>query len=413
MKDSLPIKGQESQQARRDALCARFLSEFGPAGGDPQFAISVPLRICPLGAHSDHQGGVVTGFAIDRSIDLVESVSKVAKAEVVSLVFDQRSSVDYTHTFEKIPGDWGNYLRGTIASWRVSGRELTRGLQAVIDGRMPIGGLSSSAAVSIAYLKALAHAQEVEVSPSELVQLVSQIENGYLGLHNGILDQSVILHSQRDVLTVIDCKTNRVTATSIGSTETPWEFLVVHSGLSRQLTATPFNQRVAECRDAARELLKHSSMTVSDHPRLGDISRDVYERYEGQLADPLRKRARHFFTEAQRVQAGIAAWAAGDVARFGRLITESGNSSIVNYESGSPALVALYEILAEQPGVYGTRFCGGGFQGCSLALIDPRKRESVLAALHERYTARHPELADSYSIHICQSADAGIVEVLS
>ena len=412
MKDSLPIKGQESQQSRLQALCARFSSEFGVAGGAPQFAISVPLRICPLGAHSDHQGGVVTGFAIDRSVDLVGSISEATQAEVVSVVFNQRVLVDYGHITEKIPGDWGNYLRGAIGALRGSGRELKRGIRAVVDGRMPIGGLSSSAAVSVAYLKALAYAQDLVVSPAELVQLVLQIENEYLGLHNGVLDQSVILYSQRDALTVIDCKSNRVSATPIGSTDTPWEFLVVYSGLSRQLTATPFNQRVGECREAARELLGHVVGVVPSHPKLGEVPLEVYERYERRLADPLRKRARHFFTEAERVKEGIAAWSAGDAARFGRLITQSGNSSIVNYESGSPALVALYEILAEQPGVYGTRFCGGGFQGCCLALIDPRARDSALAALHERYIARHPELANCYSIHLCKTTDSGSVAEL-
>jgi galactokinase/galacturonokinase len=95
---------------------------------------------------------------------------------------------------------------------------------------------------------------------------------------------------------------------------------------------------------------------------------------------------------------------------FGRLVTESGHSSIVNYESGSPALISLYEILAQIRGVYGTRFCGGGFQGCCLALIDPRKREAIAGELHEQYLKRHPELEKHYSIHFCRSVDSVLVE---
>jgi galactokinase/galacturonokinase len=105
-------------------------------------------------------------------------------------------------------------------------------------------------------------------------------------------------------------------------------------------------------------------------------------------------------------------WPTGDMEKFGRLVTASGESSIVNFESGSPALIALYEILAGISGVYGTRFCGGGFQGCCLAIIDPRQRESIAEKLHAAYMAIHPELEGAYSIHFCNSSDSVSVEVV-
>ena len=106
-------------------------------------------------------------------------------------------------------------------------------------------------------------------------------------------------------------------------------------------------------------------------------------------------------------------WATGDIKGFGSLVTASGESSIHNYESGSPALIALYEILVDIPGVYGTRFCGGGFQGCCLALIDPRKRDSIAEALHGSYSQRHPELIQDYSLHFCSSTNSVSLEVIS
>ena len=112
------------------------------------------------------------------------------------------------------------------------------------------------------------------------------------------------------------------------------------------------------------------------------------------------------------MRAGMKLWQEGDMREFGRLVTASGESSIVNFESGSPALIALYEILAGIDGVYGARFCGGGFQGCCLALVDRAKREKVAAALHEGYMQRHPELEDAYSIHLCESSNSVSVEVL-
>lgn len=425
----IPIKLPELADQRTARLRQTFQRQFGTGRirrlfAPPfqshlygQFAISIPLRLCPLGAHSDHQGGVVTGFAIDRSIDLIGAVTDVRQADVFSVVFDQRAVVRFEEVAPKNPGDWINYLRGSVLCLSQAGARLgivlRYGFQAIVDGVMPIGGLSSSAAISLAYLKALVYAQSAHLSGADLVSLVSQIENGYLELNNGILDQSVIVNSKVNTLTVIDCSNGSTHSLAIGANHDLWEVLVVYSGLSRQLTATPFNQRVAECRDAARTLLTEAGVAISDNVRLGDVPQEVYETYQQALPETLRKRARHFFSEAQRVQDGVKAWRSGDIQGFGRLITESGYSSIVNYESGSPALVSLYEILSEQSGVYGARFCGGGFQGCCLALIDPAKRDSVVARLHEVYTARHPELADSYSIHFCKMSYMDEVQELT
>jgi galactokinase/galacturonokinase len=151
-------------------------------------------------------------------------------------------------------------------------------------------------------------------------------------------------------------------------------------------------------------------MQVSDKVRLGDVPQDVYESFQSQLPMPLIGRARHFFSEAARVKEGQKAWESGDISRFGALVTASGNSSIVNYESGSPALISLYEILADMAEVYGARFCGGGFQGCCLALIDPRHRNKIIERLHEKYLSRHPDLASAYSIHICETGGSVVVE---
>lgn len=406
----IPIELPQSAQYRREMLQEHYVSQFGRPVGKRLFATSIPLRLCPLGAHSDHQKGLVTGFAIDRSIDVVGTVSSDTRAEIYSTVFEERASLDLNSSSERIPGDWVNYARGAVSQLRSFGLRLQRGMRVVVSGTMPIGGLSSSAAVTIAYLKALAFAQEKELSARELISLVLGVENEYLGLHNGILDQSVILFSRQGALTVIDCGCSDITTIDGGRSGRPWELLVVYSGLSRQLTATPFNQRVAECRAAAAELLRLAGKKSQDAPTLGDVPRDVYEFYKSRLATNLAKRARHFFSEGDRVRQGIDLWATGDLTGFGQLMTQSGDSSIVNYESGSPALISLYGVLAKEAGVYGARFCGGGFQGCCMALIDSTMRDSIVSKIHREYVMRHPELADSYSIHSCQTSQLGAVE---
>ena len=157
-------------------------------------------------------------------------------------------------------------------------------------------------------------------------------------------------------------------------------------------------------------MAKHS---VPEKPLLGEVDHEIFERYGSKLPDDLRRRATHFYTERERVVSGMELWSAGNIEGFGDLVTASGESSIHNYESGSPALIALYEILADISGVYGTRFCGGGFQGCCLALIDPRKRDSIAEALHAEYSQRHPELIQDYSLHFCNSTDSVTLEVIS
>jgi galactokinase len=226
------------------------------------------------------------------------------------------------------------------------------------------------------------------------------------------MDQSVIMSGSKNALTCIDCASHQISNIEQRETRQPWEILVVYSGLTRQLTGTPFNQRVAECHEAARALLSLMGAQVPERPLLGHIAPDHFFELESKLPDILQRRARHFFTEAARVKRGQELWARGEITEFGSLITASGESSIVNFESGSPALVALYEILAATPGVYGTRFCGGGFQGCCLALIDPARRLEIAESLHSAYTKRYPELRGEYSIHFCQSSDSVSLEVV-
>jgi galactokinase len=408
----LPIVPAGDQEQLLFHLKRRFIEQFGEGTNQPYFLVTVPLRVCPLGAHSDHQGGLVSGFTIDRSIQLLACFAEAPGASVYSEQSTSRRDIDFATVPEKLPGDWGNYLCGAIeALGREKGR-LSRGFCGVVHGAMPIGGLSSSAAVTIAYLKALEYVNGISLSNLEIILLVRAVENGYLGLHSGILDQSVIVSGCKDALVCTDCTSQTVHTVAIGSAAEPWEVLVVYSGLSRQLTATPFNQRVAECHEAARMLLECAKKPFSAKPLLGEVDEELFEQYKEQIPDALRRRARHFFSERSRVRRGVDFWAQGNVAAFGELVTASGRSSIVNYEAGSEALISLYEILAQISGVYGARFCGGGFQGCCLAIVDPRRREQIAQALHEAYIERHPELANDYSIHFCSSANAPSVMVV-
>lgn len=367
--------------------------------------VRVPLRICPLGAHIDHQLGVVTGMTIDRAVMMAFVPRNDATIVLDSLNFDGPTTI----ALDKVPGyrkgDWANYARGAVLALQAEHR-LTRGFTGVIGGDMPIGGLSSSAAVTIAYLLALETVNELDVAAQANVTHCRYTENQYIGLKNGILDQSVILFSAPQHLTRIDCES--VVIDRVESTLPPGELaehfaiLVVYSGVSHALVGTDYNNRVQECRSAAAQLLELGGLAVPEDVRLRYVPSAVYAEHGAQLSGPEARRARHYFGEMARVEAGISAWAQGDLTTLGRLVTESGESSIAWYECGSPQLVSLYEILRDTPGVYGTRFSGAGFRGNCIALIDPARAEDVAAAVHRQYPTRHRDIADLYSIHLCR-----------
>jgi len=383
-------------------LTDRLRWHYGHAAGVG--LVRAPYRICPLGAHVDHQWGQVTGMAIDQGVWLAFAPVRERRVRLRSLDFPGEVDFPLDPVPPPQPGDWGNYARGAVMALQ-SERPLQRGLEGVIGGTLPLGGLSSSAAVGVAYLLALEAVNGWEVSPHDNIRLDQAIENGYLGLRNGILDQSIILLSRADRLLFLDCmdQTFRHVARPAGAPEYGWA--IVYSGVSEALVGTAYNQRVAECEEAARQLLQRAGESPPPGVKLRHVPREVFEAYGDTLPPPLARRARHFFTEIQRVQAGVAAWEAGDMATFGQLMRESGRSSIENYECGSPELTALYEILLETPGVWGARFSGAGFRGSCIALIDPDSQAELRARVAERYLAAFPGHRDRFSIHFCHSAD--------
>ncbi len=362
-----------------------------------------PYRICPLGAHIDHQLGHVTAMALDQGVLLAFAPSKSPEVKLRSLDFPGETHVHFEDVSEPRPGDWGNYVRGAIQAMR---REfsLTRGLVGVTSGRVAEGGLSSSAAVCVAYLLALQHSNHLQVTSEKNIALVQQIENRYLGLRIGILDQSAILLSRRHALTRIDCGGITHELIQRPANLPPFRILIAFSGIRKSLVSTDYNLRVTECTEAARILLGAAGRSDGS-ARLGHVTREEYAQFSDRLTGAPARRAAHFFSEMERVRRGVRAWRQADLAKFGALVTESGASSIHNYECGAPPLIDLYHTMAETRGVYGARFSGAGFRGCCVALVDPDQAERIAAHVHEEYVRQHPDLAPHAWTLLCQTGD--------
>lgn len=365
-----------------------------------------PYRICPIGAHSDHQLGKITGLAIDKGIYIAYGPKENGVIEIQSLQFDKRAQWHVQATPVDRQYDWADHLRGaTIA---LSKRyPLHRGLCAVIDGELPIGGLSSSAAVIITFISSLCELNGINLTPTELITISQEAENKYVGVSCGKLDQSCEVYCKKNHLLYMDLRDDSYELIPQHPDMKPYKIAIFFSGLERSLAGSAFNMRVDECRSAAYALKAYAGIDYGkfNETYMRDVPYEVYLKYKDKLPESWCKRAEHWYTEFFRVKEGAEAWRRGDIEAFGKLSFESGNSSIYNWETGSPELKALYEIMTRTDGIYGGRFSGAGFKGCCMALIDPDFEVSILEKVSREYIKVFPHLEGKYSAHICESAD--------
>ena len=388
-----------------------LVSTFKELYGDkePQIVKS-PLRICPLGAHVDHQGGVVTGMALDSNVEMVFAPSEDGYIRVRSMDFPDEEYFHIDSVPDMLPGFWGNYLRGAVLSLQRDQR-IQFGFQAVISGKLPIGGLSSSAAVTTAYLMALAEVNGLEIPRREFVFYSHWVETEFIGLKNGILDQSANILSENNQLLVMDCQTSEHELVQKSADMPEFEVLVVYSGVTKALIGTDYNNRDDECKVAGWMIEEFAGLerAALEDVKLRDISEALYQEYRDQVPGKFQKRADHYYTEQQRVHAGVEAWREGDIAEFGRLMFESGESSVHQYESGSPELISIFNILKETKGIYGARFSGAGYRGSCIGIIDPAYRDEIKAQIDSIYPNEHPKYKDDYRVYFCQTSDGARV----
>ncbi len=381
----------------------RFFEIYGKINDGVAFC---PYRICPIGAHVDHQHGKITGLAIDKGIHIAYRPKRNGVVEIFALHFDNRVQWHISATPKHKENDWADYLRGaTISLARRYPIEV--GLCGVIEGDLPIGGLSSSAAVVIAFLSALAKVNGVHLTQSEAIAIALEAENQYVGVSCGKLDQSCEVYSKKDHLLYLDTKNDEFELVPAHSNMKPYKIGVFFCGLERALVSSKYNTRVDECKAAAYALQAFAGVEYGQLSQtyLRDVPVEIFRRYKDKLPLDWAKRAEHVYTEFDRVERGIAAWRKGDIETFGKLSFESGKSSIENYETGSDELKRLYEITLHTDGVYGGRFSGAGYKGCCMALIDPAYEESVLEKVEQEYIKTFPHLKGKFSAHICVSGD--------
>ncbi len=369
-----------------------------------------PYRICPIGAHSDHNLGKITGIAIDKGIHVAYKPKHNGVIELTSLQFEKRAQWHIAETPPTKQNDWADYLRGATLAL-AKNHSLHIGLSAIIEGGLPIGGLSSSAAVIISYVSALCNVNDIHLTPAEIILIVLAAENNYVGVSCGKLDPSCELYSQKNQLLYLDTQDDSYELIPTHPAMKPYKIAIFFSGIERSLAGSKFNMRIDECRSAAYALKAYAGMEYGKfgETNLREVPRNVYEQYGNRLPTNWAKRAAHWYTEFDRVEQGAEAWRKGDLDKYGQLSFESGKSSIYNWETGSPELKTLYEIMTTTDGIYGGRFSGAGFKGCCMALIDPAFEERIKERVTREYLNVFPALKGKYSVYLCESADGMVI----
>ena len=370
------------------------------------FHIFSPYRVCPLGAHVDHQHGLVTGFAFDMGVDLWFEPTDDGIVRLKSETFEGEVEFDITQPTRVKEGNWGDYARG--AKFALKKRfTLKKGIKGTIKGSLPIGGLSSSAAVLIAYVMAIAKANDIELSKMEVIKIASQAEREYIGLTNGILDQACIALGEKDSLLFLDTDTEQYRIIRKNPRMPDFELAIIFSGLTRSLVSSDYNLRVAECKTAAWNMMAYTGMPLKglDKTYLRDIPKETFDLTKDKMPPRFARRAEHFYSEYKRVRKGVTAWETGNLQLFGQLSFQSCESSIKNYECGSEELIAIYNIMRQTEGIYGGRFSGAGFKGACIALVDPTKKDEIRQRITEEYLRMFPEYTDSFEIHFCKTDD--------
>jgi galactokinase len=338
-----------------------FQQIFGAA---PETQASAPGRVNLLGEHTDYNDGFVLPTAIPQRTTVHLGFSPDRQHHFYSEELDELVSIS---VHDSTPQGFASYIFGCIRLLEQEGHTIPP-VNLHVTSAVPIGsGLSSSAALEVATLRGLRALLTVQIDDVRIAQLGQQAEIQYAGVQCGIMDQMASSLADTKHMLFLDTRTleRRVMPFPSGA-----EVLVMDSGVPRTLAGSGYNQRRAECEEAARLLGIHALRDVSDLQAVET------------LPEPLRRRARHVITENNRV---LEVLQGVSTQRFGELMNASHTSLRDDYEVSVTALDALVTMLQETPGVFGARLTGAGFGGACVALVASKQARAVALDVLERY----------------------------
>ncbi len=351
---------------------------------NPLVVARAPGRIEILGNHTDYNGGLVLASTIDKFVWTLGTLSDEIRLH--SIEFNETSTFDL-NSLQVVDDKWSNYARGVFWAFKRRNHDIT-GLTAIIHGNIPQGGgLSSSAALQVSLVNAIAYLNKLDILPKSKAMLAFESERLFCGIACGVMDQFTSQLSKPHALLEIHCG-NLLTHDVIMPPEA--SFVIVNSMVSRE-SRNILNDRKNECRLALQSLQEAgwyipnlSATTASDVEKISEI-----------LDEKLLHRVMHIIQENQRVREGIVALKENNIMDFGKLMIESHNSSRDLYEVSHPNLELLMKISKNQKGVFGCRLSGAGLGGNLLLLTRTSNTEEIRRRIVEEYERESGLIAES------------------
>ncbi len=348
----------------KDELKEQFSKFFNKK---PEYIFFCPGRVNLIGEHIDYNGGQVMPCAISLGTYLAISKNTEKKLRFRCLNFPETADLHLQTSYSKTGKEWFNYPLGVLNQFLKEGHTIS-GLDMLFYGNLPIAaGLSSSASIEVLTSFALQTIFQLNISRKEMAVLSKRVENEFIGLNSGIMDQFAVAMGKKDKAILLNCDT-------LDYEYLPFEtdgyvLAIINSRKQRALAESKYNERFAEC-GAALKLLKKE--VKAEH--LCDIDLPTFQSHRHLINDEvLEKRALHVISENFRVNEAKDALRAGELFTFGKLMYASHQSLKDLYEVSGKELDTIVEFCKTYGDCIGARMTGAGFGGCGIALVKKEK----------------------------------------
>lgn len=381
-----------------NGLKEAFRNKFGVTEDGVFFS---PGRINLIGEHTDYNGGNVFPCSISMG---TYGVAKKREDKTVRLFSENLPELDVIEfsldnlTYAK-EDNWANYPKGMIKYIKEAGYAVENGFDLYIYGNIPNGaGLSSSASIELLTGVVVRDLNQLDVDMLELVKLGKKVENEFIGVNSGIMDQFAIGMGQKDHAILLDTNTLEYEMVPVKLGE--YVIAIMNTNKRRELADSKYNERFAECKLALAHLQEKLDITA-----LGELDNETFEANTDLIGDEiLIKRARHAVSENQRTLAAKKALENNELVEFGKLLNEAHESVAKDYEVTGIELDTLVYTAQKQPGVLGARMTGAGFGGCSIALVKESELDNFIENVGREYEEKIGYKADFYEARIHDGA---------
>lgn len=370
-------------------------------GKEDYTAFFAPGRINLIGEHTDYNGGNVFPCAITLGTYAIAAKNDLKQVRLYSENFPEAGviSFDLADLEHKKADSWANYPKGMLRYLKEAGHAIPEGMDMVIFGNIPNGsGLSSSASLELLMGVVLDNLFDLNADRLELIKTGKRVENEFIGVNSGIMDQFAVGMGEENKAILLDCNTleYEMVPVELGN----HAIVIMNTKKRRELVDSKYNERRSECEEALAKL-----QTVVSIGSLGELDEETFENAKAVLeSDVLYRRARHAVTENQRTLKAKAALQAGELEAFGQLMNQSHISLRDDYEVTGIELDTLVQAAWNQPGVLGARMTGAGFGGCAIAIVEKEAIPAFIENVGKTYEAAIGYPAEFYIAEISDGA---------